>query len=59
MKTFVKIDSTNNMVRPGYSSVFVHGNGFNDRYIINRIYKFKDTAQMKEIESHLTGKNMG
>jgi len=55
----VRIDSTNNMVRPGYSNVFVYGNGFNERYIINRIYKFKDPAQMKDVESQLTGKNNG
>ena len=55
----LRIDSTNNMVRPGYNSVFVHGNGFKDQYIINRIYKFKDTAQMNQIEAQLTGATNG
>jgi len=55
----VGIDSTNNMVRPGYNNVFVHGNGFNDRFIIDRIYKFKDTDQMKSIEAQLTGQSIG
>jgi len=53
------IDSTNNMVRPGFNNVIVHGSNFNDKFIINRIYKFKDTAQMKEIELQLTGENNG
>lgn len=50
----VKIDSTNNMVRPGYNNVTVWENGQKDEFIINKIYKFKDSNQVKEIEAQLT-----
>lgn len=50
----VRINSTNNMVRPGYNNVIVNGNGFKEEYIINKIYKFKDATQVKEIEAQLT-----
>jgi hypothetical protein len=51
----VRIDSTNNMVRPGYNNVYVRSSGMTDEYIINKIYKFKDYKQVQEIEAQLTG----
>ncbi len=51
----LKINSTNSMVKPGYNNVIVHGPNFRDKLIINRIYKFEDSAQMKKITEQLTG----
>jgi hypothetical protein len=51
----IKIADTNAMVKPGYNNVIVKGNGFTDTYIINKIYKFKDSAQIKTITAQLTG----
>lgn len=51
----IKIPDTNSMVKPGYNNVIVSGNGFTESYIINRIYRFKDSDQIKEIKAQLTG----
>jgi len=50
----IRIDSKDNMVRPGYNNVIVRGSGFTEDLIINKIYKFKDSKQVKEIEAQLT-----
>jgi hypothetical protein len=52
----IKIPDTNAMVKPGYNNVIVQGSGFTDTYIINRIYKFKDYAQVKTIREQITGR---
>jgi len=51
----IKIPDTNAMVKPGYNNVIVQGSGFKETYIINKIYKFKDSKQVKEIKDQLTG----
>jgi len=51
----IRIDSTNDMVRPGFNNVYVRSSGMTDEYIINKIYKFKDYKQVQEIEAQLTG----
>jgi hypothetical protein len=51
----IRINSTNNMVRPGYNNVFVRSSGMTEEYIINKIYKFKDRKQVQDIEAQLTG----
>jgi hypothetical protein len=51
----IRIDSTNDMVRPGFNNVYVRSSGMTDEYIINKIYKFKDYKQVQEIEVQLTG----
>jgi|WetSurMetagenome_2_1015567.scaffolds.fasta_scaffold61896_3 hypothetical protein len=51
----VRIESTNDMVKPGYNNVIVRDNGQTEQYIINKIYKFKDSNQVKEIIAQLTG----
>jgi len=51
----IRIDSTNNMVRPGYNNVFIRSSGMTEEYIINRIYRFKDYKQVQDIEAQLTG----
>lgn len=51
----IKIPDTNAMVKPGYNNVIVQGSGFKETYIINKIYKFKDSNQVKEIKDQLTG----
>jgi hypothetical protein len=51
----IQISDTNDMVRPGYNNVIAKGNGFKETYIINRIYKFKDSGQVKTIREQLTG----
>jgi hypothetical protein len=51
----ITIPDTNAMVKPGYNNVIVQGSGFNETYIINKIYKFKDSEQVKTIKSLLTG----
>lgn len=52
----IEIPDTNAMVKPGYNNVIVHGIGSTDTYIINRIYRFKDQAQVKIIREQITGK---
>jgi len=51
----IQIPDTNSMVKPGYNNVIVKGNGFKDTCIINKIYRFKDSKQVKEIRDQLTG----
>jgi hypothetical protein len=51
----VRINSTNNMVRPGFNNVIVHQGEGTEELIINKIYKFKDHKQVEEIEALLTG----
>jgi hypothetical protein len=52
----IRINSLNNMVRPGYNNVIVRSpSGQTEEYIINKIYKFKDHNQVKAIEEQLTG----
>jgi hypothetical protein len=51
----IQIPDTNAMVKPGYNNVIVRGSGFSDTYIINRIYKFRDYAQVKTITEQITG----
>jgi hypothetical protein len=51
----VGINATGDVVKPGYNTVFVKGNGFTDTCIINKIYKFKDYAQVKTIIAQITG----
>lgn len=51
----IRIEDTNALVKPGYNNVIVKGSGFSDNYIINKIYKFKDPAQVKTIRAQLTG----
>jgi len=52
----IKIPDTNSMIKPGYNNVIVQGSGYTDTYIINRIYRFKDYAQVKTIREQITGK---
>jgi hypothetical protein len=52
----IRIPDTNAMVKPGYNNVIVKGNGFTDNCVINKIYKFKDHAQIETIKEQLTGK---
>lgn len=51
----IKITDTNGMVKPGYNNVISSGDGFKETHIINRIYKLKDSKQVKEIEAQLIG----
>jgi hypothetical protein len=51
----IKISSNNNMVKPGYNNVIARGAGFSETYIINKIYRIKDSKQVKEIKAQLTG----
>jgi hypothetical protein len=51
----ISINSLNDTVKPGYNNVIVRGDGFKEEYIINKIYKFKDSKQVKEMEAQLTG----
>jgi hypothetical protein len=46
-------------VRPGFENVIVRSNAFSgtpETCIINKIYKFKDSKQVKEIEAQLSRK---
>ncbi|MGA1865040.1 MAG: DUF6491 family protein [bacterium] len=52
----ISIPDTNAMVKPGYNNVIIKGNGFKDTCIISRIYKFKDSEQVKAIKTQLTEK---
>lgn len=52
----MKISSTGSSVKPGFDKVTVYQAGKAEEYVINKIYKFKDYEQVKEIEAQLTGK---
>jgi hypothetical protein len=52
----VKISNTGSSVKPGFDTVTVYQSGKAEEYVINKIYKFKDYDQVKEIEAQLTGK---
>jgi len=52
----IEISNTGYMVWPGYNNVIVNDDGFEDTYVINRIYKFKDYDQVKAIKARLCGK---
>jgi hypothetical protein len=52
----IGINATGAVVKPGYNTVFVKGSAFEETYIINKIYKFKDPSQVKAIKDQLTGK---
>lgn len=53
----IHISSTGSFVRPGYNNVIVFGVNSNERYVIYKIYKFKDYEQAKEIRKQLTGED--
>jgi len=52
----IEISSTGSAVKPGYDRVTVYQSGTPVDYVIDRIYKFKDYEQVKEIRAQLTGK---
>jgi len=52
----IKISSTGAVVKPGFDKVTVYQSGRGQDYVINKIYKFKDYEQVKEIRAQLTGK---
>lgn len=52
----IGISGLNLSIRPGFDSVIVPGPAFTDRYIINRIYRLENRAQVREIEAQLTGR---
>lgn len=49
------ISSTGSSVKPGFDRVTVSQGGSTQDYIIDKIYKFKDYDQVKEIRAQLTG----
>jgi hypothetical protein len=51
----IHISSTGSMVRPGFNNVQVIGDGIDEDYVINKIYKFKDYEQVKSIKAQLSG----
>jgi hypothetical protein len=51
----IRVSSTGSSVRPGYNNVTVYGVSSKDDYVIDKIYKFKDYDQAKEIRKQLTG----
>jgi hypothetical protein len=52
----IKISNTGAVVKPGFDRVTVYQAGSPVDYTINKIYKFKDYEQVKEIRALLTGK---
>jgi hypothetical protein len=52
----IKISTTGSAVKPGFDRVTVYQAGMSNDYTINKIYKFKDYDQVKEIKAQLTGK---
>lgn len=51
----IHISSTGSFVKPGYNNVTVYGVNSTEKYVINKIYKFKDYEQVKEIRKQITG----
>lgn len=51
----IRISTTGSFVRRGFNKVTVYGSSSNKDYVIDKIYKFKDYEQAKEIKKQLTG----
>ncbi|MBN1624923.1 MAG: hypothetical protein JW944_00250 [Deltaproteobacteria bacterium] len=51
----IHISSTGSFVKPGYNNVTVYGPSSTEKYVINKIYKFKNYEQAKEIRKQITG----
>lgn len=51
----IQIPSAEVKVRPGFNKVIVHDHGSKMSYLIDKIYKFKDSKQVKKIKDQLTG----
>jgi len=51
----IQISNTGYMIWPGYNNVLVNDDGFEDSYIINKIYRFKDYEQVRAIRAQLSG----
>ena len=49
----IQISNENSLIWPSYSNVVVNDDGWEDSYMINRIYRFKDHAQIEAIRSLL------
>jgi hypothetical protein len=52
----IAISTTGSSVRSGLDEVTVAHSGIKDSYLINKIYKLKDSQQAREIEKQLSGK---
>jgi len=50
----ITISNTNSVVWPNYNNVIVNDDGWEDSYTIDKIYKFRDYAQVKAIRAQLT-----
>jgi hypothetical protein len=51
----IAISTTGSSVRSGLDKVTVSQSGMTETYIINKIYKLKDSQQARDIEKQLTG----
>jgi hypothetical protein len=49
----IKISDDRSPIWPSYSNVIVNDDGWEDSYMINRIYKFKDYTQVEAIRAIL------
>jgi hypothetical protein len=49
----IQISDDSPMIWHNYSNVIVNDDGWEDSYMINRIYRFKDYSQVEAIRAHL------
>jgi hypothetical protein len=55
-KNGISISTTGDSIRAGLDELIIYNSGLESSYPIDRIYKFKDTQQMRAIRDQLTGK---
>jgi hypothetical protein len=49
----IQISNDDYLFWPGYSTVTLNDDGWEDSYIINRVYKFKDCSQVEVVKAQL------
>jgi hypothetical protein len=50
----INISNTNAVAWPNYNNVIVNDDGWEDRYMIEKIYKFRDYSQIESIKAQLS-----
>jgi hypothetical protein len=51
----IQFSDDRSLVWPRFSNVIVNDDGWEDSYMINRIYRFRDCAQVEEVRTLLLG----
>ncbi len=49
----IQISNVDSLIWPGYSNVIINDDGWEDAYVINKIYRFKNCTQVDLIRAQL------